>query len=192
MKFLLLALITLAEAFPYPNTRLDQPHSISYLAQKADVGRCDDGWAYYSETDACYKNFLRETFGDAERKCVAFGGHLASIHSERENSIVIEMAESGIRLTTTFSATWIGLVRSDYMNFSKSTTSNWTWTDGTEVDFLAWAPGEPTNYQGQGRCTMLYADPFEDDARTLHYQKWGDTKCSYNERSYVCKKKALH
>ncbi|CAJ0599184.1 unnamed protein product [Cylicocyclus nassatus] len=140
------------------------------------------------------QTFFWETFGDAERKCNTFGGHLASIHSEKENSIVIEMAKSGIRLThnTCCQMTWIGLVRSDYMNFSASKTVKWTWTDGTEVDFLSWYPGGPDNWNNDQGCAALYADPFAEDDNVKFYQKWNDVECSLNLRNYVCKKMTLH
>ncbi|VDN22454.1 unnamed protein product [Cylicostephanus goldi] len=119
----------------------------------AHRGYCDSGWTYFNETEACYKNFFWATFHDAENLCKNFDGHLTSIHSYSENSFVAELAKSGLRMTDNEQSTWIGLVRSNHLN--SNWTDDWMWTDGTKVDFLAWAPDEPNNWKGKQRCVLV-------------------------------------
>ncbi|CAJ0601389.1 unnamed protein product [Cylicocyclus nassatus] len=112
MKLLLFALLPLTEAYISPNNNNQIPRSSDpspslfflHNSNSACSGHCPDGWAYLSETNACYKNFLWATFDDAESLCAAFGGHVASIHSYRENSFVAEMARSGIKTADDYMA----------------------------------------------------------------------------------------
>ncbi|CAJ0601278.1 unnamed protein product [Cylicocyclus nassatus] len=194
MKILIVALISLTEAFlhPYSNELIfrsaDQTH-ISDL-DRSDAGcrdHCEVGWTYLDETDACYKNFFHATFQSAENLCKTLGGHLASIHSYNENLFVAELAKSGRQMTDPdiwTQGTWIGLERYDHLN--------WTWTDGTNVDFLLWAPGEPNNFEGVQKCGQLWPDPHVDRSMALTYQRWDDLDCHIEIRSFVCKKKPLH
>ncbi|CAJ0601813.1 unnamed protein product [Cylicocyclus nassatus] len=161
MNALVFALLSMAEAFLYPNSSeqisrsLDQSPNLFYLnhSSAAQQGYCGVGWTYFDETDACYKNFFWANFDDAERRCRYSGGHLTSIHSYAENSFVAELAKMGIKLSTDAYGTWIGLVRSDYLK--KSSAKNWVWMDGTKVDYLAWSPTEPDDYGGTQRCALV-------------------------------------
>lgn len=49
---------------------------------------CDSEWAFFNESDSCYKTFYNLKWNDAEATCVENGAHLASIHSDAENSFV--------------------------------------------------------------------------------------------------------
>ncbi|CAJ0601350.1 unnamed protein product [Cylicocyclus nassatus] len=198
MKFLLYILIPLSEAFisltKHFSRGLHQTRSLArFNESNAGPGHCESKWTYFNETNACYKNFFWSTFNAAESLCKTVGGHLTSIHSFEENSFVAEMSKSGNRLTDSAQATWIGLVRSDYLNsnWNSSLTVKWVWTDGTKVDFLAWAPNKP-NAKGSERCALLYSDPHANSAYALWYEKWNGFTCIPNLRSFVCKKMALH
>ncbi|CAJ0601823.1 unnamed protein product [Cylicocyclus nassatus] len=160
MRILLVALIPLAETFLNPEnnqliSRFSEQSAIPYYLEHSNAactctGRCETGWTYFNETDACYKTFFWKNFDEAEGVCRTLGGHLTSIHSFLENDFVAELAKSGKPYTSCCSdTTWIGLRRPDPVK------SNWTWTDGTEVDFLAWAPNEPDNWGGIQRCVLV-------------------------------------
>ncbi|CAJ0601615.1 unnamed protein product [Cylicocyclus nassatus] len=161
MKFLLFAILPLAEAWLYSNSSMrvfrskDQSTGRLHrnLSNTAHFGPCESGWTYFDETDACYKNFFWETFLDAENICKTFKGHLTSIHSFEENSFVAELAKSGFPISDYPQATWIGLARADYLN--SNWTAKWIWTDGTKVDFLAWSPIDPDNADDQERCVLV-------------------------------------
>ncbi|CAJ0601380.1 unnamed protein product [Cylicocyclus nassatus] len=114
------------------------------------------------------------------------GGHLTSIHSFEENAFVAALAETGIRWEQFTHPTWIGLKQENGSN-----RKFWTWTDGTKVDYLAWAPNQPDNFGTGESCTQIFADRCVNE-NTYPYQKWNDVSCTTMMRSFVCKKAALH
>ncbi|XP_061825986.1 snaclec B1-like [Nerophis lumbriciformis] len=65
--------------------------------------KCPEGWTQLE--DHCYI-FQAEnrTYADAESTCNLLGGHLASIHSELENELVIELVREACA-----DYAWIGL-----------------------------------------------------------------------------------
>ncbi|VDK52261.1 unnamed protein product [Cylicostephanus goldi] len=85
------------------------------------------------------QTFYNANFQDAEDICDTVGGHLTSIHSYAENVFVAELARMGVPWSDDYARelTWIGLRREG------TQSRNWTWTDGTKVDFLAWTQGAP-------------------------------------------------
>ncbi|CAJ0601834.1 unnamed protein product [Cylicocyclus nassatus] len=191
MNILFIALAVLTEAFANPNSKEGisrnsiLPSLPSNRSNTAQYGYCESGWIYFDETDACYKNFFPATFYDAESLCRNSEGHLTSIHSHTENSFVAALSKMGIRMSTNKQGIWIGLVR-----YGKD---NWTWTDGTKVDFLAWGPGAPNDWEATECCVSMLPDVFEDKyGLDLWYQKWDDQYCAVSLRSFVCKKMALH
>ncbi|CAJ0601321.1 unnamed protein product [Cylicocyclus nassatus] len=198
IKLLLFTLISLTEGFMKPNSNGKisrssvQSLGLSYLnsTNAACPGHCENGWAYLDETDACYKTFYWETFNNAESLCRNFGAHLTSIHSANENQFVAGLAQSGLEWplgSGAKHATWIGLVRADDLN-----NKDWLWTDGTKVEFLAWAPSQPDDAGGIEHCGQLHSDPYTTAERALWYRKWNDYTCFTKVRSFVCKKMALH
>jgi len=73
---------------------------------------------------------------------------LASVHSQEENDYLVSQ--------TTDSDFWIG--------FRDNTNEgDYYWNDGTCVDFLAWADGEPNN-MGDEDCTVMYRSGFWNDS----------------------------
>ncbi|CAJ0590683.1 unnamed protein product [Cylicocyclus nassatus] len=152
---------------------------------KERFGHCEDGWTYYKKTDACYKVYHWKNFDDAEYFCQRKAGHLVSIHSIEENKFVTELAETGVKGDTHTKATWIGLKQADWPK-----SKEWTWTDGTKVDYSPpWAPNQPDNH-GEEHCTQLFSDIMAH--KDHDYQKWNDCHCRDSMRAFVCKKKALH
>ncbi|KAL6738974.1 hypothetical protein Aduo_012467 [Ancylostoma duodenale] len=150
--------------------------------------RCQSGWTYFAKTNSCYKYFLWQNFDNAENICKSNGGHLTSIHSKEENVFVSTMAMSGNTYTDSNELTWVGLKQVNYPS-----SKDWTWTDGTPVDFLAWAPTQPDDSKGQEHCVELYCDHTgKDPAKDENYQRWNDMPCSTNMRSFVCKKASIH
>lgn len=59
------------------------------------------------------------------------------------------------------------------------TDSHFEWTDGSPVDFVAWAPGEPNGDDGTELCVESY----------VHHWPglWNDHRCGDYGRTYVCK-----
>lgn len=67
---------------------------------------------------------------------------------------------------------WLGMSRDVY--------SRWFWTDETIVNFMAWAPGQPDNYNEHEACVYENSEG-----------KWEDKSC--NDRSInssLCKRPA--
>ncbi|XP_060698526.1 C-type lectin Cal-like [Hemiscyllium ocellatum] len=105
-----------------------------------DEQDCPGGFIYFSH---CYKFVLeKRTWIDAELYCrtLAPGGHLASIHSEEQNEIIIKNSSP----STNF---WIGL-----NDIYKDGT--FLWTDGSSTDFINWKMNQPDNYQGKEHCVQ--------------------------------------
>ena len=120
----------------------------------------------------CYVHIDQSVnWNKAESCCVAWGGHLASIHSDVENDLV-----NFIRNKDKF--TWIGLSDS-------ASDGTYVWTDGTEFDYTNFAMNQPDSSNGES-CFHFF-----DLARG---EAWNDYNCmsSSSEHvmtSYICKKK---
>ncbi|CAJ0943242.1 unnamed protein product, partial [Mesorhabditis belari] len=72
--------------------------------------------------------FVTRNFTTAERLCREMGAHLASIHSDAENTFLHELVSAEHSIWCTPAEAWIGL------QFN-ATTKDWAWTDGSPVDF---------------------------------------------------------
>ena len=112
-------------------------------------------------------------WNQAEDCCVAWGGHLASIHSAGVNSVL-----NSIRNQDRF--TWIGL--SDTAN-----NGVYVWTDGTPFDYENFPAGQPSS--GGESCFHFF-----DKARGE--LDWNDYVCSATTfgsvlTSYICQKGEL-
>ena len=113
-------------------------------------------------------------WNQAEDCCVAWGGHLASIHSADANILLNDIRNQD-------RWTWIGL--SDTAN-----NGVYVWTDGTPYDYENFAPGQPDNTGGESCFHFLdqsYGAP-----------TWNDYSCSSTTfgsiiTSYICQKREL-
>lgn len=127
----------------------------------------------YTRSGPCrYRAFpLKTRFQAAERKCIAEGGHLASVHSDFENSLLSNL--------TNGDSFWLGLERVE------RNSDNFTWTDGTPTDFFAWKTGEPNNNLGQEDCV---SQNFRQNGicPTCEVGGWNDAMCN-DRRGYLCK-----
>ncbi|XP_072028081.1 low affinity immunoglobulin epsilon Fc receptor-like [Amphiura filiformis] len=125
---------------------------------------CLTDWSEFENT--CYfVSTVDKPFSDSLTTCEDFGGSLVSIHSQSEQDFVTGIIPS--------SGSWIGL--NDIRN-----ESYFLWTDGTEVNFTAWSPGEPNDYGDGEDCTQL-ADFDEDDI-----WMWNDYPC-HGVLPLICK-----
>lgn len=137
---------------------------------------CDNEWTYFSQTNACFKVFFQQKWADAEAFCVEQGGHLASIHSQQENTFVANLARTGVNQGAG-QLTWIGL---------QADGSAWKWTDNTKVDYINWAPKQPDN-PGKEDCVELAQDKSTHD----WYETWNNEECTVLMRAFVCKKNSV-
>ncbi|VDO98411.1 unnamed protein product [Heligmosomoides polygyrus] len=150
------------------------------------VGHCDSGWAYFDKTDSCYRYFLWATFDNAEMVCMSNGGHIASIHSDEENVFVADISKAGVEYKREDDLTWIGLQQANY-----PTSEQWTWTDGTELDYLHWGPSQPDDKKGREHCAQTHSDYLgRVPAKDNNYQHWDDCECTLSMRAYWQEKRA--
>ncbi|KAK6053094.1 lectin C-type domain protein [Cooperia oncophora] len=138
---------------------------------------CDSEWTYFSQTSSCFKVFFGQKWDDAEAFCVEQGGHLASIHSEQENTFVANLARTNMKLTNPDDLTWIGL---------KAVGNGWQWSDNTKTDYINWAPKQPDN-PGKENCVELAQDTSDHG----WYETWNNEECNVVLRAFVCKKNSI-
>ncbi|VDK55045.1 unnamed protein product [Cylicostephanus goldi] len=113
------------------------------------------------------QSFFTASFDNAESSCKMKGGHLVSIHSHEENLFVAALAKTGKPWSKLTDYSWIGLKQADYPK-----NKEWTWTDGTKVDFLTFASNQPDNYQGREHCTEVWFEQnFLRHQIAFHYQR---------------------
>ncbi|CAI5449638.1 unnamed protein product [Caenorhabditis angaria] len=161
----------------------NSPHKPRQPAPTPTIpSHCPSGYTWFSETDFCYKNFVRSTnFNDARSSCQADGGELASIHSQVENDFLVQFTKTGLTVKDNNwnDQVWIGYV---YQN------QKWQWTDGTNSTFVNWGDGEPNDMQKEW-WTVLVADPHE--SKNSEATKWNNVG-QIDERAFVCKRAVLH
>ncbi|KAL3064694.1 hypothetical protein OYC64_000852 [Pagothenia borchgrevinki] len=103
---------------------------------------------------------------DAERRCIAMGGNLASIRSTREYNQIRKLVRkaSGRNLNV-----WVG-------GHDAVHEGVWLWSDGSKFTFGGWARGEPNNHGGKEHC-------MEMNFRGQNYVN--DIKC-LDAQTFVC------
>ena len=125
--------------------------------------------------DNCYAHVDDNlNWNQAEDCCVAWGGHLASIHSAEVNSVL-----NDIRNKVRF--TWIGL--SDTAN-----NGVYVWTDGTPFDYEKFQAGQPDSSRGESCFHFFNKARGELDWNDYHCGRttWGRVLTSY-----ICQKGEL-
>jgi len=137
-------------------------------------------YCYYFGTTYDYPDYDKHDWATAIGKCKENAGpsfaseaHLASIHSDLENYFIrteLERIKSEDNVWDLSSA-WIGLSKKDF-------GEPYTWSDGTPVDFIKWAPGEPNDKDGTENCGEFYVDHWPG--------MYNDMSCN-EARYYVCK-----
>merc|ERR1711962_470506 len=82
---------------------------------------CPSGYTVFNSH--CYKLYsdFKKNYDTSEAKCVADGGHLASVHSEEENEFLVELAGKEELF-------WMG-------GKVNSNSDGWIWMDGTPWDY---------------------------------------------------------
>eukprot|EP00758_Cryptobia_borreli_P014743 Tbor_TRINITY_DN5952_c0_g1::TRINITY_DN5952_c0_g1_i8::g.18339::m.18339 len=112
-----------------------------------------DGYIVFGES--CYrleKNNMME-WEYAERKCVSEKGHLASVHSAKENYFILSLftAIDDVSHGIIFPSIWAGGVY-------RSGTKGFTWTDGSVSDFDNWRFGQPSLNSKIDMCLNMKPD----------------------------------
>ncbi|KAI1887847.1 hypothetical protein AGOR_G00194720 [Albula goreensis] len=132
--------------------------------------RACNKWGYtswYRVGSYCVKHFKgRVNFGTAESNCArqAPGGHLVSLHSQKENRAVLSII---MKYGARSPGTWLG-------GLQIPSTKTYIWTDGSPWNYKVWAPGEPNEAKGQEHCLEMN-----------ECGKWNDLYC-WKKREYIC------
>ncbi|XP_064101211.1 macrophage mannose receptor 1-like [Macrobrachium nipponense] len=93
----------------------------------------------------CYQVFTEtHTWTEAEQVCQAYGGHLASINSQDEESFIQQKLWYAYELT--FDDLWVGL--------QLDTEADKHWTDGSSIDYLHWEFGQPDMHEHENCASV--------------------------------------
>lgn len=116
--------------------------------------------AYYERIEgngSLYKSYNRDcTWLEARYLAEAAGGHLVTITSQQEQSIVDRLAAS------------MGVFQ--FIGAESYTNNGWRWITGESLSYSNWSDAQPDNWQGQENCGMVYSNG-----------KWNDVPCSYSD-----------
>ena len=125
----------------------------------ADGPTCPDNYIRWSENNMCYLHLPTATWESGNQTCVENGGHLASIHSEEENTFV------AVTMGLSASYTYFGLFHNG---------AELVWTDGTPIDY--------TNYGAEPSSSAPYGSISESGVGV-----WGPHGDPQHTHSAVCK-----
>jgi hypothetical protein len=121
--------------------------------------------------DSCYEVFAELAAWDvAEQRCLAWGGHLASVQSLEEDAFLDDWpAQLGIPFADG-SGIWLG-------GTDAAVDGDFRWLDGSALSFLGWAPNQPDNGAG------IDCIEKRNDGTAL----WYDRRCS-DPRPFMCER----
>ncbi|KAH7696610.1 C-type lectin-1, partial [Aphelenchoides avenae] len=117
--------------------------------------------------------FASNGWEEDEKRCQSENAHLVSIHSRSENAYVLGLASNIKGSGTDIS---IGLKKS-------ATDGDFTWTDGTPLDYKYWAKNEPKQVDGVACVRMKNSVRVRDP----NYARWEVIDCSSKQKVAVCK-----
>ncbi|CAD6189652.1 unnamed protein product [Caenorhabditis auriculariae] len=135
---------------------------------KADVDPCPDRWFHMPQSHSCFYSPLHpHEWEEAEEHCIELGGHLASVRSPEEASILRTLL---VRENPSF-FNWIGLRRNPI-------DQEFSWTDGSSFSFALFKKNEPTDF---GDCIAWSLTEGTDG--------WAAINCDYSQ-FFLCRKGA--
>ncbi|XP_063164853.1 C-type mannose receptor 2-like [Candoia aspera] len=122
----------------------------SFFIQGLEAQDCPKNWFKFERH--CYGFYKTQlSWNDAETDCHSYGkdGHLASILSEQEMKSI-----SSALLTNheVLYKVWVGMYAQ-----KGGKSKRMRWTDNSVVDYIPWAPRQPSNCYGKQHCVELFA-----------------------------------
>jgi len=143
-------------------------------------GQCPYGYQDMDPTsDYCYLVRARSvdldglTWGDANTRCIADGGSLASIHNDGHQEAIYNEVKKGAL------DVWIGLQANNH--------KQWNWIDYSPYDYNHWNDGEPNSNDDSLYCGRIYkTNGFWDDFWCIK-----DNNGISSLNGYVCQKKRV-
>uniref|UniRef100_A0A8D1P1N3 Macrophage mannose receptor 1 n=1 Tax=Sus scrofa TaxID=9823 RepID=A0A8D1P1N3_PIG len=124
----------------------------------------EDGWVIYKDYQY-YFSKEKETMDKAREFCKKNFGDLVSIQSESEKKFLWKYVNKNDAQPAYF----IGLLISLDKKF--------IWMDGSKVDYVAWAAGEPNFANDDENCVTMYT----------HSGFWNDINCGY-PNAFICQR----
>jgi len=140
------------------------------VCQTEPAPACPDDWTPYQDKCIWFSGNVTVSGYSVASACYSLDppAQPASIHSEDETAVLTQLIlESG----TTKPFPWTGLTL-------EAENGNWTWLDGSAVDFLNWEDGRPRGHECGGM-----------DARSRWSGRWWDEPCYLADRPYLCQLK---
>lgn len=132
---------------------------------------CSDGWTYIPQAYSCFRVSTENTVWKiALENCHGMGGMLATIHSDKANTAILEFATSTYKSSCTWFA--IGLFRPD-------SSDSFGWNDGSPLDYTNWGSNAPDVSERQ----CAFAEYCTGDRRHL---QWTNDYCDDVSWPYVC------
>jgi hypothetical protein len=120
---------------------------------------------------SCYEFFDEQTsWSEAEARCAAWGGHLASVETPEEDAFL--GAWPGLLGVALLDGSGLWLGGTDALR-----DGDFRWSEDRSLDFVGWASDQPNNGAG--------VDCIEK--RNDATQRWYDRRCTDAER-YVCER----
>merc|ERR1712098_212350 len=119
------------------------------------------------------------SWNDAQHNCSLKGGDLATIYDEATNTFVNELLES--------SNAWIGAFRVGPSVEPKPRNDQWTWIDGSPLDYSNWVYNQPDNWCIGGVWCIVKGDYCGMINRWKTEGLWNDAPCEWQGIThYVC------
>ena len=119
----------------------------------------------------CYRTFQTpydtNTWYGAQANCVLWGGNLASITSESENTFLY------LRTPNSALDCWIGLTNANVGN------ETYYWIDGEAFNYDMWESGAPNNSLNADDCARN---------KVSGMNEWNNFDCTSGTDSYICKR----
>jgi len=141
-----------------------------------EQGECPEGIDWKKWGSDCYHfSDQPKTYVAAQEDCENLAGQnsdLTSINSVAEDAMIYEEFEK--KGTGNF---WIGLNR-------KKDGVGFHWFDGSPVNYVNWAPGEPNNWEHGDKTNEECVEVFGKYG--YHPKLWNDQRCDIVQH-YVCK-----
>ncbi|EGT33711.1 CBN-CLEC-161 protein [Caenorhabditis brenneri] len=139
---------------------------------------CPAEWTQFSTNatapSLCFKRFEKPmNFEDARLFCVSKGGHLASIHNERQLLLLSALLHNN-GPDALSDQTWIGLNRIHQKYY--------VYEDETPMDFTRWLPGAPNIND----CTVFTGNELPNYPHKGTQYKFGDFPCEETQKSVLC------
>ena len=91
------------------------------------------------------------------------------IFDEQTNDLVSTVSGGSIA--------WIGAHRVGPYTDPKPRNDQFTWIDGSALEFSNWSGGQPDNYNGDEFCVEM---------NTFGSATWNDQWCNANRNYYIC------